>query len=261
MSVVTSPQDTPDQHGQRTERLATIRFSHVDPAGIVFYPRYFELLSEKFPVLPISSAPFAMLIEFLKPNHLGDQVRIVYERNESTNAWFFSGRIEEAEYFSIRSLPATDYQVNADAHRLDAPAFRADPVLVGAWASSADGYLQVSRYFELISAAVEQWFEETLDLPSRQLHLIGRNGIPTVRLKTRCRELPRLGDTVEMWVRPTQFGRRSIQFTTWLVRDNASLMVTEQVIVFVRMNAQGFRSEALPDTLRSRLQEQLVGNQ
>ena len=253
--------DLVDKLGEHLEQSATIRFSHVDAAGIVFYPRYFELLAEKFPVLPISSAPFAMLIEFLRPNHLGDQVRILYECNESTNDWSYSGRIKDSEYFSLRSLPADDVQLNADAHRPHSPAFRADPVLIGAWASGSDGFLQVSRYFELISAAVEQWFERTLDLPSRQLHIVGRNGIPTVKLKTRCRALPRLGGTVEMWVRPAQVGRRSIQFTTWLVRDNDCLMETEQVIVFVRMNAEGFCSEALPDTVRSRLQEQLVRNQ
>jgi len=28
------------------ERLQTVRFGHCDPAGIVFYPRYFEMLNE-----------------------------------------------------------------------------------------------------------------------------------------------------------------------------------------------------------------------
>ena len=41
------------------ERTVTIRFSHIDGAGIVFYPRYFEMLGELFADLPFAKAPFA----------------------------------------------------------------------------------------------------------------------------------------------------------------------------------------------------------
>ena len=58
------------------ERTVTIRFSHIDGAGIVFYPRYFEMLSELFADLPFAMAPFAMQTDFLKPNYLGDQLSV-----------------------------------------------------------------------------------------------------------------------------------------------------------------------------------------
>ena len=246
---------------KRISRSATIRFSHVDPAGIVFYPRYFELLADKFPSFALSTAPFAFRIEFLKPNHLGDELQIEYETDGSTTAWKFWGRMSGSEHFSIHSLPIGEDMPGTDAHRPDVPAFRAPPLQVRAWASGGDGSLQVSRYFEMISSAVEQWFEKSLDLPFRQLHMVGKNGIPTVKLETRCLQLPRVGDSVETWVRPADIGNRSIHFTTWLVRDGECLMETQQVIVFVRMNAAGFHSEALPDTLRERLQKQLVEDQ
>lgn len=254
---MTSPQTNINQDGRLTEQLATIRFSHVDFAGAVFYPRYFELLGDAFPALPIWTSPFAFDMRFVKPNRLGDRIRIVCECDQATNAWSFSGRIEESEHFSIRMQPATDRRLRADAHRPAMSSFRAEPVVIGAWASGGDGVLQVPRYFELISGAVEQWFGEALDLPFHVLHTVNRNGIPTVRLKTRCHELPRLGTTVQMWLRPTHVGRRSVRLTTWLVQDKVCVMETEQIIVFVSVNADGFRSREWPDELRRRMRQQL----
>ena len=37
---------TPDARVHRFERPLTIRFSHCDPAGLVFYPRYFTMFND-----------------------------------------------------------------------------------------------------------------------------------------------------------------------------------------------------------------------
>ena len=50
----------------------TLRFPQIDPAGIMFYPRYFEIALRRFPVLPFSAPPYTLTTQFIRPNRLGD---------------------------------------------------------------------------------------------------------------------------------------------------------------------------------------------
>ena len=89
------------------ERLIQIEFNHCDPAGIVFYPRYFEMVNsviENFfaDVVGRSFASMhfgadngvptvAMEAVFQKPSRLGDKVR-------------FSMRVEKVGGSSVRMV-------------------------------------------------------------------------------------------------------------------------------------------------------------
>jgi 4-hydroxybenzoyl-CoA thioesterase len=255
--MVTPAQDNAGQIDRHTERSVVIRFSHVDPASIMFYPRYFELLSQAFPELPIKAAPFAMKTEFRKSNRLGDEVRIIYSAKGPASGWSFSGQMDNCEHFSVCELISEDGQLAPDAHRPGVPAYCADALNVAAWATDHTGYLQVSRFFELVIFAVEPWFEEFLGIAFHELHLVRGLGIPTVEMNTRCRSLPRFGDEVTMWLRAKKIGSRSLIFTSWLVRDGECLMENEQVIVFVRMRNDGFDTITIPEDIRLRLEAQL----
>ena len=239
------------------ERSLTIRFSHIDGAGIVFYPRYFEMLSELFTDVPFAKAPFAVRTEFLKPNYLGDQLDIAFENDSSSGDWAFTGSIGDTRHFSIASLPGRDSELDATAHRPDQPAFQSDAMPMSPWTTDCTGFLQASRYFELLNAAVEQWFPRTLDTSFHGFHADGQ-GMPTVVMKTRCRELPAAGESVTVWIRPTEIGKKSLTYKTWLVRDNECLLETEQIIVFVKIDGRDFRTMPIPDKMRERLQEQYV---
>ena len=257
------------------ERTLTIRFSHIDGAGIVFYPRYFEILSELFAELPFAKAPFAMQTDFLKPNYLGDEIQIAFDDGNSRlkplsqeplpqeplpqeSDWSFAGHMDDAQHFLIRSLPPGESQLDASAHRPDQPAFQSDAIQIAPWATDCTGHLQVSRYFELINVAVEQWFPRTLGMSFHELHTVHSGGIPSVMMRTRCRELPRADESVAMWIRPTEIGEKSLKYTSWLVRGDECLLENEQIIVFVRLNGREFQSIPIPDGLRKRLQEQYV---
>lgn len=252
------------------ERTVTIRFSHIDGASLVFYPRYFEILSELFEELPFAGTPFAMQTEFLKPNYLADEVRITFEEKESRlkplpqkppqqagNGWRFVGRVNGAEHFSIRSMPETGL-LDASAHRPDRAAFQSDAMQIAPWTTDCTGYLQVSRFFELLNAAVEQWFPRTLGMSFHELHTVRGNGIPTVVMRTRCRELPHAGDEVNIRIRPTRIGSKSLTYTCWLVRAGECLLENEQTIVFVKKNGREFQTIPIPETVRDRLQDQYV---
>ncbi len=240
------------------ERTVTIRFSHIDGAGIVFYPRYFEMLSEFFTDLPFANAPFAIQTDFLKPNYLGDQLDIAHESNSSSGDWAFIGSMGDTKHFSIASLLQEKSELDASAHRPDQPAFQSDAILIAPWTTDCTGYLQVSRFYELINVAVEQWFPRTLAMSFHELHTLRCGGIPTVVMRTRCRELPRAGDSVTIWIRPTRIGGKSLEYTSWLVRGDECLLENEQTIVFIKLNGRDFQTIPIPDGMRERLQDQYV---
>jgi 4-hydroxybenzoyl-CoA thioesterase len=247
------------------ERTVTIRFSHVDGAGIVFYPRYFEVLSELFGELPFAKAPFAMQTDFLKPNYLGDEIQIASEGSHSRlkpllqeSSWSFTGRMNGTEHFSIRSLPLKERQLDPFAHRPDRSAFQSDEIEIAPWTTDFTEYLQVSRFFELVNVAVEQWFPRTLGMSFHELHTVRGSGIPTVSMRTHCHELPRAGDSVTLWIRPTKIGSKSLTYTTWLVRGGTCLLQNEQTVVFIKLIGRDFQTIPIPGGIRAALEKQYV---
>lgn len=272
---------------QPMERTVTIRFSHIDGAGIVFYPRYFELLSELFAELPFAKTPFAMQTDFLRANYLGDEIQITFDGSHSRlvapgrpvlrdisaslhtkplpqktlpqeESWSFTGSMNGTGHFSIRSLPPKERELDPSAHRPDRPAFQSDEIEIAPWATDCTGRLQVSRFFELVNVAVEQWFPRTLGMSFHELHTVRGSGIPTVTMRTHCRELPRAGDSVTMWIRPTKIGSKSLTYTTWLVREETCLLLNEQTIVFVKLIGRDFQTMPIPDGIRAALEKQYV---
>lgn len=239
------------------ERRATIRFAHVDGAGIVFYPRYVELVAAAFPELPLAPAQSMIALEFLKANKLGEELSLVCERFDPEDGiWSVSGGIGPDENLTVSGGPLA--AADDGEFRIGSSDFCADPIKIGAWQVGPDARLQLARYYELISEAVEQWFGGVLQLPFSKLHSIDRNGIPTVSLRTRCRALPALGDSIQMRIRPVRIGRRSFAFRSWLMRGSKWLVETEQIVVFVELRGQKFFSTDLPADLRARLAAQLA---
>ncbi|MEX2495192.1 MAG: thioesterase family protein [Woeseia sp.] len=238
-------------------RDVIVRFSHIDAAGIVFYPRYIEMLAQAFPELAPANAPFTLEINFLKPTALGARLTLTIDASAPQADWRLSGVAGGEEQFTMVWQPGTDAPLQPEDHDPGRPAFRSDAMRVGAWAARPDAQLQVSRYYEFVNSAIEQWFENELGLSFSKLHA-DRAGIPTVSLRTRCAELPRLGEEIRIWIRPTRIGSRSVRFESWLVSDRGCLAKTSQVIVFVRLEQHGFRSAPLPQALRPRLLRHLA---
>jgi len=228
----------------------TIRFPHVDNAGIIFYPRYIELLLKHLPGLPLFSPPTAFVIEFRKANRLGDKIQIVLDSAASPDEWSVTGQMNGDDYFTVRPMAPERSMLSPDAHLSQTSAFATIDIPVGEWMSDRQGHMYLSRYFETLNVSIEKWFEATLDLPFHQLHVERRIGIPTVRFQTKCRELPKVGDTVRMLFRPIRIGSRSMTSRSWMVRGDECLVETEQVIVFVRMQENGFETIEIPEYVR-----------
>jgi len=238
-------------------RPVTIRFPHVDNAGIVFYPRYIELLLKHFPDLPIFTTPTAFTIEFRRPNRLGDKIEIVSDYAVGYEEWSVTGRMRDADHFTVRPLPSAAATIPPKGYPADDKVFATGDIEVGEWMSDRQGRMYLSRYFELFNVSVEKWFESTLDLPFHQLHVDRRVGIPTVRFQTKCRELPRVSDNVTVLFRPIRIGSRSMTSRSWMVRDGDCLVETEQVIVFVQMQENGYETTEIPEYVRDAFAAQL----
>lgn len=245
---------------KNTKQETTVRFAHVDAAGIIFYARYFEMIGRLFPGSPLASAPVAFQMQIFRPNRLGDRISISHEMEENSGAWSFSGQCNGDEHFLIRSLTDDKKAPSKKAHLEYPGALRIDVGTVGAWSAGSDGRLQLPRYFEHISNAVESWFSEILNLPVFAMLSESKLAIPTVRFTTRCHELPRLGDDVDLWICPQHIGGKSLKLISCLVRDDVILAETEQVLVFVKMTDTGYESIAIPEPIRSLINEQLAAN-
>lgn len=249
--VPSSPDDLP-------VRPVVVRFSHVDAAGIVFYPRYVEMFADAFPELAPLRPPFDLRMEFRKPTPLGEVLALAVASNDCGDGWRLSGASAGNEQFTMALASRAGPVPRIPEHELRLPAFRADGIRIHDWAAGPDGFLQLSRYYEFVNAAVEQWFEKSLGLPFRTLHTVKREGIPTVSLDTRCLRLPGIGADVDVRIRPVRVGSRSLTFDSWLTEAGECLIKTTQVIVYIKLEDEGFKSIALPHALRGSLARQLA---
>ena len=120
------------------------------------------------------------------------------------------------------------------------------------------GRMSLSRYFECVNVAIEEWFELTLSMPFHSLH-VGRGvGIPTVQFDTNLGSLPALGECYSVRLAPLTIGNRAMTFTSWLIRDDECLVENRQVVVFVRMLDDGYESIDIPADVRRAFGEQLA---
>ena len=238
--MVVAAMNGPGDKPRTSAATFTIRFPQVDAAGIVFYPRYFEMIARCFPWLPLDAPPYVVDTQFLKPNRLGDQLNLEVEAAANSRCWSVDGMMMGETHFTMRSMPIDDLG-EAGMPRYS---FETASVPVGDCSVGKDGKLLLSRSFELVNVAIEEWFEDSLGLPFHELHVGRKTGIPTARFSTSVRCLPTAGSTVTVGIRPTKIGNRSMQFTSWIASDDDWLIRNDQVVVFVRMLDGDYETDA-----------------
>jgi 4-hydroxybenzoyl-CoA thioesterase len=74
----------------------------------------------------------------------------------------------------------------------------------------AAGIVYFPRYMELVSAAVEDWFAQSIGVDFRTLHLERRVSVPTVKLDCEFLAPSRLGDVLEISLRVSRLGGSSV---------------------------------------------------
>lgn len=107
------------------------------------------------------------------------------------------------------------------------------------------------RYFEMLNAAVEDFFDEVVGVGFFRLHGERRLGVPTVRLDAEFLAPSRLGDRLDFELGLAKLGRSSLEFDVWVRCGAEERFRARQVIVC--MDLDRARAVSWPDDLRSHL--------
>jgi 4-hydroxybenzoyl-CoA thioesterase len=118
------------------------------------------------------------------------------------------------------------------------------------------GIVFYPRYFEMLNAAVEDWFAQSLGADFATLHMEQRVGVPTVKLECEFLAPSMLGDELSIFIRPTRLGRSSCAVTYSVVGRETERLVATAVLVCMDLDAQ--KSIAWPEHIKTRLEAQLA---
>ena len=114
----------------------------------------------------------------------------------------------------------------------------------------AAGIVFYPRYFEMLNAAVEDWFA-AMGMDFRTMHGAAKMGVPTVKLDVTFLSPSELGDVLTVTISPREVGRSSCAFTALFSGDGRDRVRVDAVLVCMDLMAQ--RSRPWPDALRERL--------
>lgn len=112
----------------------------------------------------------------------------------------------------------------------------------------AAGIVFFPRYFELLNAVVEDWFEHGLGYSFARL-LNERRGVPTVHIEADFVSPGRLGETVEFTLEVTHIGQSSFTVAVTGHEGETPRLAIRQTLVL--MDVERERAVALPDGMRA----------
>jgi len=118
----------------------------------------------------------------------------------------------------------------------------------------AAGIVFYPRYFEMLNAAVEDWFAQALGVDFRSMHRDRRLGVPTVKLEVEFLSPSELGDRLTIAISPREVGRSSCHLEvvfTGVDRDRLRARV-----VLVCMDLETRRATPWPDDMRARMTDE-----
>ncbi|MFL0670212.1 MAG: acyl-CoA thioesterase [Erythrobacter sp.] len=118
----------------------------------------------------------------------------------------------------------------------------------------AAGIVFYPRFFEMLNAAVEDWFAG-LGRNFRSLHLEDRIGTPTVRLEADFVAPAMLGDVLAITLTPIKVGNSSCTYRFAVTSEDKLCLKGEGVLVCMDLNTQRSRPwpEAIAASLRAAL--------
>lgn len=115
----------------------------------------------------------------------------------------------------------------------------------------AAGFVFYPRYFEMLNAAVEEWFAARTGVSFVDLHVVRRRGLPTVTLESRFVAPSRLGDPLEIEVVLKKLGRSSCDIDYRIRSGGAERVAASAVLVHIDLDSG--QAEPWPDDMRAKL--------
>jgi len=117
------------------------------------------------------------------------------------------------------------------------------------------GIVFYPRYFEMLSAATEDWFARSLGLDYREMHLEWKCGVPSVHMETVFFAPSRLGDELVLRVRPLRVGNSSCLVEVLFLCGDELRVRFEMTLVWTHFE----RMEAMPwpDEVKTAIKRQI----
>jgi len=98
------------------------------------------------------------------------------------------------------------------------------------------GMVFYPRYFEMINACVETWFEQDLKVPFKQLHLQLGLSVPTASTQTKFHAPSHLGDQLVFQLQLLKLGNTSLQLSINALCEGQLRLRNETTIVLIEQN-------------------------
>jgi 4-hydroxybenzoyl-CoA thioesterase len=121
------------------------------------------------------------------------------------------------------------------------------------------GIVFYPRFLEMLNALVEDWFEEALDRPFRQMHKTG--GIPTVDLKVQFRKAVRLGDILKKYLWVKNLGASSVQVGFRFEDSSGNVCLEGEVLlvnVAISENREEIKSQPFTNEIRNKMEPFMI---
>ena len=120
------------------------------------------------------------------------------------------------------------------------------------------GIIYYPKYFELMSALIEDWFDEALGIAYADLRAVRHLGLPTVRVACDFAKPCKHGDKIALSLCVKHLGRRSFTLTFRAQVDGAQCLRCEQTLVMI--SQPGFRAVDIPDDLRALMESYVASD-
>lgn len=115
------------------------------------------------------------------------------------------------------------------------------------------GIVFYPRYFEMINATIEDWFDEGLGYGFQQMIVEDGFGVPTAHIDVDFKAASRLDDWLVFSLVVTDVGRSSIKLTIKASCEDETRLIANTVLVYI--NSAKHAPARLPDALKSRILE------
>jgi 4-hydroxybenzoyl-CoA thioesterase len=117
------------------------------------------------------------------------------------------------------------------------------------------GIVFYPRYFEMVTATVEEWFVQRLGVPFEMLHGPLGAAVPTASISADFHAPSRLGDVLEFRLKPTRIGRSSVGLSIEAYCGAEKRLSMESTLVFTKKGAS--KPESWPEEMRARISQEL----
>jgi len=119
------------------------------------------------------------------------------------------------------------------------------------------GIVFYPRYYEMLNATIEEWFDTRLAFTFAEIHGPMGMGVPTASHQTRFLKPSRLGDRLDFTLTPVRLGASSVTLAVAVTCDGEPRVTFDTTLVWF---AQGDgRPRPWPQALSSGIEQEMEG--